>query len=250
MELRMIFDTIPEAFDRWRPRYCPEAFADIIASAHLSPEASALEIGPGTGQATEPILKTGCRYLGVELGAHLAALMREKFRDYGNFHLVNGDFVTHDFSSERFDLILSAATIQWIDEDIAFLRSFHLLKSGGVLAMMRTLTDYRSANEALYGEIQAVYDRFFHPETPYDRKFNYASASNYGFVRCERREYPACRTLTADEYVQYIHTHCDHLTLKSPDRERFFQGIRGAILNAGGQITLSDRIVLDLAFKP
>ena len=26
MESRKIFDTIPEKFDKWRPRYCEEAF--------------------------------------------------------------------------------------------------------------------------------------------------------------------------------------------------------------------------------
>lgn len=250
MEYRRIFDTIPEAFDRWRPRYCPEVFADIIAAANLGSDASALEIGPGTGQATEPILKTGCHYLGIELGEHLAAFMAEKFKSYANLRLINGDFVTHDFGRERFDLILSAATIQWIDEEIAFPRSFELLKSGGVLAMMRIVSDYRSSNASLYHEIQAVYDRYFHPEMPYTRKFTYSNAINYGFVRCEHREYASSRTFTADEYVQYIHTHCDHLTLKDPDRERFFDGIRGAILNAGGQIVLNDRILLDLARKP
>ena len=96
MEFRRIFDTIPDQFDRWRPRYCAQAFADIAQEAHLGPGAAALEIGPGTGQATEPILRTGCDYLGVELGEHLAARMREKFADAPNFSLVCGDFLEQD----------------------------------------------------------------------------------------------------------------------------------------------------------
>ena len=132
MEFRRIFDTIPDQFDRWRPRYCAQAFADIAQEAHLGPGAAALEIGPGTGQATEPILRTGCEYLGVELGEHLAARMREKFADAPNFSLVCGDFLEQDLGAERFDLVLSAATIQWMDEKDAFPRCYALLKPGGV----------------------------------------------------------------------------------------------------------------------
>lgn len=31
MEFRKVFDTIPEQFDRYRPRYSAELFADLIA---------------------------------------------------------------------------------------------------------------------------------------------------------------------------------------------------------------------------
>lgn len=35
MELRRVFDSIPEKFDKWRPRYCDEAFSNIIESCKL-----------------------------------------------------------------------------------------------------------------------------------------------------------------------------------------------------------------------
>lgn len=43
----------------------------------------------------------------------------------------------HDFGNQKFDMIYSAATIQWIPEEIAFSKAFDLLKPGGTLAMMR-----------------------------------------------------------------------------------------------------------------
>ena len=60
MEFRKVFDTIPEQFDRFRPRYSRELFNYLIEYAKLCPEKAVLEIGPGTGQATDPILGTGC----------------------------------------------------------------------------------------------------------------------------------------------------------------------------------------------
>ena len=140
MELRKVFDTIPEQFDRYRPRYSPALFADLIACAGVGPGKSALELGPGTGQATDPILETGCDYHAIELGEHLCEMMKRKYGARENFDIVLGDFITHDFGSRRFDLVYSAATIQWIPEEIAFTKTFGLLKPGGTLAMLLTVT--------------------------------------------------------------------------------------------------------------
>lgn len=250
MDFRKIFDTIPEQFDQWRPCYCKEAFADLIRYAQLDAEKSALEIGPGTGQATEPVLKTGCRYLAIELGEHLAAYTKRKFASYENFHIIHADFETHDFGEEKFDLIYSAASIQWIPEEIGFARAFDLLKSGGSFAMMLMKGDFKTPNPALFNRIQEVYQKYFHPETPYTQKLEYTNAANYGLTGLECRKYSSHRVFRAEEYVAYLGTHCDHIGLKEPERSKFYEGIRQAILEAGDQLVFYDTIVLYLAKKP
>ncbi|MBQ8258395.1 MAG: SAM-dependent methyltransferase, partial [Clostridia bacterium] len=70
MEFRKIFDTIPEQFDKYRPRYSDELFASLIEYAEIGEGKTVLELGPGTGQATDPILNTGCDYNAIELGEH------------------------------------------------------------------------------------------------------------------------------------------------------------------------------------
>ncbi len=250
MEFRLIFDTIPEEFDRWRPRYCPEAFAALAEYAELGPDKRVLEIGPGTGQATEPVLDTGCQYLGVELGEHLATVMRRKFGNRPNFSLIRDDFVTCDVGEEQFDLIYSAATIQWIPEAIAFPRVLSLLKPGGVLAMMKTRADYRTPNPALYDQIQAAYAAYFHPTEVYQGGFRYDHAVDYGFVAFEKREFHSSRVFTADEFVAMSGTHCDHLALTEADKRGLFGGMRQAILDAGDRIELLDTITLYLTRKP
>ena len=250
MEFRKIFDTIPDQFDKYRPRYSAELFADLIAYADVGAGKAVLELGPGTGQATEPILKTGCDYLAIELGEHLAAKMCENFASYSNFSLICDDFITHDFGEQRFDMIYSAATIQWIPEEIAFAKTFSLLKPGGVLAMMMTRSDYRTPNEALYQEIQKVYAAHWRPAEHYGQKFVYTNAVNYGYVDFERREYHGRREMTADEYVAFSGTHCDHIDLPEPHKTAFFEGLRDAVLAAGDKIVFEDTYVLMLVRKP
>lgn len=252
MDFRKIFDNrvLPVEFDKWRTRYCDELFADLTEFSKLGPGKTVLEIGPGTGQATEPILKTGCSYLAIELGENFTEAMKSRFGSYGNFQIVNADFETYDFGRRQFDLVYSAATIQWIPEEIGFPKVYELLKSGGTFAMMLTRTDYKTPNEALYLKIQEVYERYFHPETKYTCSLAYHNVEKHGFIDFETRHYHKTREYNADDYVSSISIHADHLTLQEPYKTKFFTGIRDAILGFGDRITLNDDIVLYLARKP
>ena len=253
MDYRKVFDSIPEQFDRFRPRYSQELFDSLIAYAHVGPGTQVLELGPGTGQATEPVLSTGCDYHAIELGEHLYAKMQEKYGGRSNFSIVNADFITHDFGDARFDLIYSAATIQWIPEDVAFSKTFALLKSGGVLAMLLTSGDYRTPNEALYEDIQKVYDAYFKPVSEYkDMKqpFDYRHAVDYGYVDFEKREFPGERVFTADEYTAFCGTHSDHIVIPEPWRTPFFDGLKKAVLAHGNRFVFKDSYILYLARKP
>ena len=78
MDFRKTFDKIPESFDKYRPRYCDELFQELINRCELNANTKVLEIGPGTGQATEPIVKTGCDYTAIELGENFTAFMKVK----------------------------------------------------------------------------------------------------------------------------------------------------------------------------
>ena len=251
MEFRKIFDTIPEQFDQFRPRYSPELFDFLIDAAEIGREKKVLEIGPGTGQATDPILKTGCDYNAIELGEHLFAKMLEKYGRFPNFHIVNDDFITHDFGEQRFDMIYSAATIQWIPEEIAFSKTFDLLNPGGFLAMMLTRSDYRTPNEELYARIQKLYDQYYKPEIPYTHGgFRYQNALKYGFEGFEEYDFHGRREMNPDEYVSFCGTHCDHIVIPEPYKSLFFEGLRNAVAENGGKVIFEDTYVLYLAKKP
>ncbi|WP_077609753.1 class I SAM-dependent methyltransferase [Clostridium sp. Marseille-P2415] len=251
MDFRKTFDTIPEKFDKWRSRYCDELFADVINYAEIDASKSVLEIGPGTGQATEPFLKTGCNYSAIELGEHFVDFTKKKFGSYINFNIVNDDFEIHDFGNQKFDLVFSAATIQWIPEKICFPKVYNLLNSGGTLAMFMTLTDEKTSNRALYDAIQKVYDEHFHVETKYTCSLNYDNVVNYGFVDYNYRDWKRTRVYTAEEYIEYLaSTQVEHITLQEPYKSNFYNGVREAIINAGNKIILNDTIALYLAKKP
>lgn len=250
-EFRRVFDTIPDQFDKFRPRYSEELFDFLIAGAGIGPGKSVLELGPGTGQATEPVLKTGCEYNAIELGGHLYRKMKEKYGELPNFSIENDDFITHDFGDKKFDMIYSAATIQWIPEEIAFAKTFEMLKPGGTLAMMLTCSEYRSTNEPLYDKIQELYDKYYKPDIPYKHgAFCYTKASEYGFTEVKKYEFKGQRVFSADEYVAFTGTHCDHIVIPEPTRTVFFDALKNAVKEAGDRIVFNDTYVLYITKKP
>lgn len=252
MDFRQTYDRIPEQFDRWRPRYCPELFSEVIRYAGIGPQQSVLEIGPGTGQATEPFLKTGCRYEAIELGKNFVAFMKERFSRYQNFHITHGDFETQPLGQGCFDLVFSAATIQWIPEETAFPKAFSLLAPGGALAMFMTRTDERASNSPqLYDAIQQVYDKHFTVQTRYTCRMDYSHAALYGFTDFHYQQWKQTRVYTAQQYTDYLAaTQVEHITLEEPYRSRFFNGVRQAVRDAGDRIVLEDTIALYLCKKP
>jgi len=272
MDFRKIFDGIVDEFDKWRPCYCDELFNDIIEYSKLSSNKNILEIGPGTGQATEPFLKTGCTLLAVELGENLAAFTGKKFERYNNFQIVNADFETYNFGQRKFDLVFSAAAFQWIKEEIGYPKVYNILNDTGVFALFSTPSKYGTGEDPskygitedpLYVKIQEVYKKYFYPETRYtcDSKTSHMTSEQvqlykthmleqYGFINVEHRYFNNTREFNADDYVSYISTHADHITLQEPYKSKFYEGIKDAILDFDNVIKLYDTIDLYLARKP
>ena len=145
-DTRKVFDTIPEKFEKWRPHYSKELFDFIVKTCDLNKNKSCLEIGPGTGQATDFALQSGCDYHAIELGEHFVSYMKQKYKSYKNFNIVNADFEKFQFEKEKYNLVYSAAAIQWIKEEYKekFFNGVHeaIIKHGGEIKFNDTYVLY------------------------------------------------------------------------------------------------------------
>lgn len=76
--------------------------SDIVKAAELSPNDTALEIGPGKGVLTEALLKKAGGVVAVEKDDRLIDFLKEKFSDEiasGKLKLIHGDILELDFGS-------------------------------------------------------------------------------------------------------------------------------------------------------
>ncbi|MCB9460627.1 MAG: class I SAM-dependent methyltransferase [Anaerolineaceae bacterium] len=133
IDLRTTFNQDADGYHAGRPRYPDRLFDDLVQKTHLQDSARLLEIGPGTGQATQAIAQRGYQIVAVELGANLAKYAQKVLGDYPNVQVLNTSFEAVDLAPNTFDLVYSATAFHWIEPDVQFQKPHKLLKSGGAL---------------------------------------------------------------------------------------------------------------------
>lgn len=72
---------------------------NILASLDAHPDEHWVEIGPGLGALTEPLLAMGLRLDVIELDRDLVVLLKDKFKDVERFNIYSTDALKFDFSS-------------------------------------------------------------------------------------------------------------------------------------------------------
>ena len=250
------FDTVAEDYAKLRPGYVDALYHDIFAYCPLDADSCAVEVGIGGGQATKPILDTGCRVTAVEPGENFCALCREKFAEYPNFSVINGKFEDAAFPAECCDLVYSASAFHWVPEEIGYRKAFDMLKSGGAFARFANHPFKDKSRPGMHEALQEVY-AIYMPGSLVPNEYSEeqaarraAIAAKYGFTDIQHRLYRRTRDFTAAEYVQLLGTYSDHIAIEMETRGRFFREIEQAINGMGGMITIYDTIDLQLARKP
>ena len=255
------FNTVAQSYEKIRPGYPDELYKALFAYASLDASSSAVEVGIGGGQATQPVLKTGCRLTAVEYGDQLAALCREKFSKYSCFSVMTVKFEDADLPDDSFDLIYSASAFHWVPEEIGDPKVLRMLKSGGAFARFANHPYQAKDNPVLFKEIQNAYAEYYYPYykkepgkfseyTEEQAAARAAVAEKYGFTDTRYLLFHRVRTLSAAEYRMLISTYSDHITIEESVRELFFGAVEDAINRHGGSVRIFDTLDLQLARKP
>jgi SAM-dependent methyltransferase len=122
-------------YDRFRPRYPESVFDDIMELANLVAGAEAIEVGAGTGIATEPLVDRGLVVTAIEPAAEMAGVAETKIGDRAQIFV--GRF--EDYLPQRsVELIASFNAWHWIEPSVAVDRAAQLIKPDGYVALVWT----------------------------------------------------------------------------------------------------------------
>lgn len=150
--LGQVFDDVPELYDRVRPGYPDELFADLATIAGIDGNASVLEVGCGTGQATRSLAALGCAVTAVEPGAGMAALARRRTATFGNVDVELSTFEEWDDRGRRFDVVVAASAWHWVDPTVGWQRAHDLLHPGGRIALLGNVVVRQPGMPEVYAE--------------------------------------------------------------------------------------------------
>lgn len=254
--LEWTFDTNAKTYEKMRPGYPDGLYREIFEYLPLSASSSCVEIGIGGGQATEPILKTGCSVTAVERGSHFTDICRDKFRMYPSFTCVNTRFEDFAVQAQSVDLVFAASSFHWIEEEFGYKKVYSMLKKGGAFARFANHPYKDKSQEDLDREIQKAYAKYM-PGSKMSPEYTMENAQSraeigrkYGFTDIKAHIFKRVRSFTAEEYILLLSTYSDHIAIEEETRKRFFSEIQAAIHAFGGKINIFDTIDLALMRKP
>ncbi len=258
--LEWTFDTVASTYEKFRPGYVEELYRKIFQYVSLGKESRVLEVGIGGGQATLPILQTGCELTAVEYGENFSQLCREKFQEYPKFSVITDKFENREYEANSYDLVYSASAFHWIPEEIGYKKVYEMLKHGGAFARFANHPHPNGGNPALADEIQKLYAKYYYPfhnkrpsvpkaYTEEDAAIRADIAAKYGFGDIGYAMFQRIRTFSAKEYIALLGTYSDHIAIDEPTRLKFFEEIERTIERHGGEMHIYDIIDLQLARK-
>lgn len=257
MGLEWTFNTAVADYDKMRPGYVKELYNDIFAYCPISPESCVIEVGIGSGQATQPILDTGCTLTAIEYGEKMSQVCRTKFANFSRFSVVTKKFEDFSCPSASVDLVYSATAFHWLPEEIGYSKVYDILKPGGAFARFANHPFPCKIGSPLYEAIQEIYRKYrgssFQPLNPYtvqDAEALSAIAGKYGFCNLMTYTYHRTRIFTATEYIALLCTYSNVIAMEETVRSQFLAEIGQAINCHGGTLTIYDTIDMQLARKP
>lgn len=243
MELKDTFDTVAAAYDAARHGYPDAVFDDLVGLAGIGPGSRVLELGCGSGQATVGIAARGCAVLGVEPGAELVRLARQRFAAVPAVEFTIGSFEAWPLEAQAFDLVAAAQSWHWIDPAIAFGKAAAALRPGGHLAVFghtpmpnaewSTLAEpiYRQFAPELWGPPG---EAWYLPEGPVAGLF----AASGRFAGVQHCGYRWQRQYTPQSFIAYLGTHSAHTRLPAERRAALFAALEAVLTARGGDLTV------------
>ena len=105
-----------EAYERSRPVYPAEAVAALCRGAGIAPGADLVELGPGTGKLTRPLVAAGARVVGVEPVADMRRKLAEATPEA---RVVDGTAESTALPEASADAVVAAQAFHWFRGDEA-----------------------------------------------------------------------------------------------------------------------------------
>lgn len=250
------FGQVAAAYDRIRPGY-PAALVDAVLAraAPGGPPVAALEVGAGTGIATEAFAVRGVEVTACEPDADMAAAARRRCAGLPvHVTVCRFEDVGTALAASGFPLLFSAQAWHWVDPAVRLDRAAATLRPGGTVALFWNgdrLADraVQSAVDAAYAEHAPINDWSTEAvrEDELDRAWpalELAAHPAFGDVTAQVFRWE--RTLSRADYLTYLATHSPFLRLDDGTRGRLLAAIGAAVPD---DVVLAEDTVLHLATR-
>ncbi|WP_113406601.1 class I SAM-dependent methyltransferase [Hyphomicrobiales bacterium] len=253
MEQRFTFDGVASLYNTSRPLYPAALFADVIDFAGLEAKDQVLEIGCGSGQATEGFARRGLSILALDPGAELIAVARERLAEFPRVRFEQTTFEAWPGKPESFRLIFAAQSFHWVSPELRFAATAALLAPEGTLAVFGNVP--KKPEPPLSDKFAGIYachapqfagppvEAWYLPDGPIARELR--QSDHFGAPA--HHSYSWRRSHTAQSYTDLLRTLSSYRLLSEDRREALLFELADAINARGGVFELHYETHLYLA---
>ena len=248
MEQRFTFDQVAGLYDQARAGYPQALYDDLMVAANLAAGDAILEVGCGTGKATQDLARRGLSVVALDPGPAMIAAARRRL-PIEPARLRRGPFRRDDvrgwpLEAGAFRLVAAAQAWHWIAPEVRFRKAFDALAASGSLAVFGSAPGDVAAplSEALLSaharhapEIAGPPpERAYLPSGPFAADFERSRL----FGPVTHKSYAWRRTFSAQAYVDYLSAVSRYRLIDEARRESLFADVAQAIEAHGGSFDL------------
>ncbi|MBF2065229.1 MAG: class I SAM-dependent methyltransferase [Calothrix sp. C42_A2020_038] len=145
--VRQEYDKIASAYDQRWNNYTTKTLTYLQNWVDISPQATVLDIGCGTGEFESLRLREhpNQRITGVDISEQMLLIAKQKFQAYSNVSFQIGAASSLPFANDSFDVIVSASAFHFFDDPVAALAEMkRIIKPDGKVYILDWCKDYFS----------------------------------------------------------------------------------------------------------
>lgn len=230
-ERGLTFGRVAEKYDRARPGYPAELYADIVTGGRLR----VLEAGAGTGKATVALAELGASVVAVEPDSGMAEVVRRRTENL-DVEVQVCRFEDCEVEPASFDVVVAAQSWHWVDRELGAAVAARALVPGGSLRLWWNMPD--NLDGPTWDAVRAAYDATEPDASPLLARSLGAQAESElpradHFGPWSSSTYEWVQRYTADEFCAMAATYSSHLILDDVRRDEVLSAVHAAITEYG-----------------
>lgn len=254
MEESKTFDEVSETYDLYRPSYPDALINKVIEVSEVDSTSRLLEIGAGSGKATELFINRDLNVHCIEQGPNLVEKGCLKFKETNQVTYECIAFQDWEVEEDTYDLVFSAQAFHWIPKPKGYKNLAKTLKQNGHMMIFwnkyintgdevstelsKLLKEHKLLNMLNNKELETFKNRTYDGIFTTDR-----------FKEIEIFEYPWQSEYSYNDFINFLSTTNRYISLESQEKQEVNVRLMEIFSKYNYKITLNFNAVLFSARK-
>lgn len=249
-----LFKNVISDYEFGRPKYPEELYEEIRRFSGIGPTSEILEVGAGTGQATDLFASHGHKVDLLEISDEQVAYLKEKYKNCPNIAIYK-DYFEEFTTKKEYDLIYSATAFHWIKCENGYPKAWRMLRTGGTMAVFWNIFLDMDHSGGVFDELKALKKNYMPQERDgltlaeiKEKRINQITVGDF-FDLPEYHEYRTQERYDVQRFLAYLKTYSGTLMLDDSTRSQYLQAVSDCLGHHGGSIEVPEIVSLYLMRK-